>query len=87
MTPTPPSFRNGLPAKGTLYHLLFGREPWPFLLVLLACGLGLLALVGSSLLAIPVVVLVCVIAYIWLSRKDPEEEEAASADDQERTTP
>jgi hypothetical protein len=87
MTPEPPSFRNGLPAKGTLYHLLFGREPWPFLLVLLACGLGLLALVGSSLLAIPVVVLVCVMAYIWLSRKGSDEKEAASPDDQERTPP
>lgn len=87
MTPEPPSFRNGLPAKGTLYHLLFGSQPWPFLLVLLACGLGLLALVGSSLLAIPVVVLVCVIAYIWLTRKGPDEEETAAPDDQKRTPP
>ncbi len=63
------------------------RVASPILLVLLACGLGLLALVGSSLLAIPVVVLVCVIAYIWLSRKGADEKEAASPDDQERTPP
>lgn len=62
MRPGPPFFRKGLPAKGTLYHLLFGNEPWPFLLVILACGLGLLALSDSFLWAILGTVLVVILA-------------------------
>ncbi len=52
--------------RGSWSEMLFGKEPWPLLLLLLACGLGIFVLARDVLPAILAVVVVGLLAHAWL---------------------
>lgn len=58
--------------------LLFGEDPWPMLVVMLACGLLIYILARDALPAVLIVVLIGLAANIWLTRRA---EEAAEEED------
>jgi len=62
--------------------LLFGDDPWPMLLVIVACGFLLYILARDALPAILGVVVIGLAAHAWLMRRDNRE--GADADDEEQ---
>lgn len=62
--------------------LLFGDDPWPMLLVIVAVGFLLYILARDALPAILGVVVLGVAAHAWLMRRDNRDR--ADPDDEER---
>lgn len=74
------------PATSTWASLLFGDDPWPMLLALLACGMLIFILARDAVPAILAVVLAGVAAHAWLMRRaDGEAEAEAEAEQEERS--
>jgi hypothetical protein len=60
--------------------ILFGDDPWAMLLLLTACGLGILVLAREALPAILGVVLVGLLVHAWLWCRATAREAAESDD-------
>ncbi len=52
---------------------LFGNDPWPMLLVIVACGFLLYLLTQDALPAIVGVLLIGLLAHAWLMRREHRE--------------
>ena len=72
--------------KASWSEILFGDDPWAILLLLTACGLGILVLARDALPAILGVVLAGVLAHAWLWCR-AEAKEAAESEDADRKQP
>lgn len=68
-----------IPREPSWAGLLFGDDPWPMLVVMLACGLLIFILARDALPAVLIVVLIGLAANIWLARRA---EQAAEKEDQ-----
>ncbi|HRH80915.1 MAG TPA: hypothetical protein PLW81_07705 [Thiobacillaceae bacterium] len=60
----------GEKAEPAWARLLFGEDPWPMLLAMLACGMLVYLLAREAVPAILAVVVTALAAHAWLLRRD-----------------
>ena len=69
---------DGEKAEPSWARLLFGEDPWPMLLAMLACGMLVYLLAREAVPAILAVVVTTLAAHAWLQRR----EDASAAKDE-----